>query len=175
MSHPVKRTSDSALRLKEAAAAAAAWEVVPRPTSGFSFMDRVRAARRKLLELERELARHPVPEMTGDPAQTGYRAALLELGASHRLLRSALGAVADRPRAIARLPRVVLAPRQEEPRAATVAAAYLGAVDGVFYGPSLADFVRAVQEHEPLQRGRAMEPQLVPQICAAWNGCWTNR
>ncbi len=141
---------DRALRLRNAAAAAAAWEVVPRPTSAFSFMDRVRAAQRKLLELEHELARHPVPEMTNDPAQTGYRAALLELGASHRLLRSALGAVADRPRAIARLPRVVVAPRQEEPRAATVASAYLAAVDGVFYGPSLAEFVRAVQEFEPL-------------------------
>ncbi len=141
---------EAGMRLKEAAMAAAAWEVIPRPSMRFSFMARVRAARRSLVELERELARHPVPEVTDDAAQTAYRGALLELGASHRLLRSALGSVADRPRAIACLPRVMVASKQEEPRAATVAGTYLAAVEGVFSGPAFSGFVRAIQEHEPL-------------------------
>lgn len=141
---------DEAQRLNKAAAAAATWEVVPRPTTSFGFMARVRAAQRRLVEIEGHLARHAVPEVTNDPAQTAYRSALLELGASHRLLRSALNSVADRPRALAKLPRVVLANNEHEPRAATVAGTYLAAVGGVFSGPAFSQFVRTVQEHEPL-------------------------
>ena len=47
--------------------------------------------------------------------------ALLELRANARLLRAAVRAVSDRPRVIARLPRVVFRHEKDEPRAAAIA------------------------------------------------------
>lgn len=138
--------------LKTAAAAAGRWEVIPRPSGRFHFLARLRAARQRLLQVESELARHPVPEVTDDPEQTAYRTALLELGASRRLLRSALGAVADRARDIAMLPRVA-EDNQDEPRAAKVASAYLSAAKGSFSGTDFSAFVREVQRYEPLTIG----------------------
>jgi cyclic beta-1,2-glucan synthetase len=142
---------DLSPRLRNAADAVTSLGVVPRPTGVFAFTSRMRAARRALAQLESELAGHPVPEMTDDPAQTAYRSALLELGASHRLLRSALSSVADRPRVLARLPRVVIPAKPEEPRIAAVSRAYLDAVGDIFSGPSLTEFVGYVQQHEPLK------------------------
>ncbi len=149
--------NDAPARLQRAAEAAGGWEVVPRPAAGinrFAFLGRVRAARRKLGRLEAALARHPVPEVTADPDEIAYRSAMLELGASHRLLRNAMAAVADRPGPLARIPRVVTlgrAPgRQEEPRAAAIASAYLNATDCAFDGPAFGGFVQNLQQHEPL-------------------------
>jgi cyclic beta-1,2-glucan synthetase len=141
---------DLDLRVQKAAAATAEWDVVPRPATASAFPARIRAAHRQLLALETKLARHPLPEMSDDPQQTAYRSALLELGASHRLLRSALGAVSDRQRDIARLPRVLHAGKPEEPRVAALAQAYLSAMEGAFSGPLFSSFIGAAQAHEPL-------------------------
>src|SRR3569833_2457090 len=94
------------MRVESAAAAVAQWDVVHHPANMGEFSAQVSSARRGLLQLEVELARHPVPPMTEDPAEIAYRAGLLELGASHRLLRSAKNGVSDRPKQIAELPRV---------------------------------------------------------------------
>ena len=141
---------DATLRLRKAAAEVASWEVVLRPRTPSVFPERLRAAQRSLAKLESEMVRQPLPEMSSDPQQVAFRAALLELGASHRLLRSALSAVSGRPREIARLPRVLARGKQEEPRAAALAAAYLVALEGCFTGPSFTAFIRDVQKHDAL-------------------------
>ena len=69
-----------------------------------------------------------------------FTAELLDLRANPRLLRTAVSAVSDRPRLVAGLPRVVSEQKQEEPRVAAIAAAYLRAVDGIFSGPTLSAF-----------------------------------
>jgi cyclic beta-1,2-glucan synthetase len=144
-------------RLQRAAEMAAGWEVVLRPAKGlrgFTFISRIRAARRSLARLEAELARHPVPEPTADPDEIAYRSALLELGASRRLLRNAMAAAADRPARLASLPRVILqgqAPgRAEELRVAAIAGAYLNATDGVFDGAAFGGFVQSLQRRGAL-------------------------
>jgi cyclic beta-1,2-glucan synthetase len=150
-SEPQESTEgQTAARVQNAVAATAKWDVVPRPKTASAFPARVRTAHRELLQLEAKLARHPLPEVSEDPQRTDYRSALLELGASHRLLRSALGAVSDRPREIGALPRVLHAGKPEEPRVAALAQTYLSAMEGKFSGPSFSSFVRIVQEHEPL-------------------------
>src|SRR5579875_3088362 len=144
-------------RLQRAAEMAAGWEVVLRPAKGlrgFTFISRIRAARRSLARLEAELARHPVPEPAADPDEIAYRSALLELGASRRLLRNAMAAAADRPARLASLPRVILqgqAPgRAEELRVAAIAGAYLNAADGVFDGAAFGGFVQSLQRRGAL-------------------------
>jgi cyclic beta-1,2-glucan synthetase len=126
--------------------AADSWEVIQRPASAGTFPARVLAARRALKALERDLARvRTSPGHGGDSS-----AALLELRANSRLLRSAVRAVTDKPKIVARLPRVVLPAQKDEPRAVSVAAIYLRAVAGDFSAASFRDFLRAIQEHEPL-------------------------
>ncbi len=142
--------TEANLRLQKAAADVARWDVVLRPRTPSGLPERVRGAQRALAQLESGLVRQPLPEMSSDPQQVAFRAALLELGASHRLLRSSLGAVSGRPREIARLPRVATPGRQEEPRVSALAAAYLVAMEGGFTGPSFTAFIRAVQQHDPL-------------------------
>ncbi len=137
-------------RLRLAADEAASWEVILRPRAAGSFPRRVRAARATLAELEAILARQSVAEMPRDPDLLARRTALLELGASHRLLRAAITSVSDRPREIALLPRLVNASGQDEPRMAAVARAYFRAVDGTFSALALSAFIRALQQHEPL-------------------------
>ncbi len=137
-------------RLQSAAAAAAKWEVAPRPKTACMFLGRVREVRQALRQLEIDLARQPIAKVPDDPRLIGWRSALLELGANHRLLRVAVNSADARPRRIAQLPRVVRSGRREEPRAAAVAAAYFRAVDGVFSASTLTAFLRALQEHEPL-------------------------
>lgn len=141
---------EPSLRMQDAAVATARWDVVTRPKTASAFPARVRAAHRELLDLEAKLARQSLPEMSDDPQRTAYRSVLLELRASHRLLRSALGAVSDRPREIARLPRVLHAGKPEEPRVAALAQAYLSAMEGAFSGPLFSSFISAAQVHEPL-------------------------
>jgi cyclic beta-1,2-glucan synthetase len=144
--------TDPSQRLRKAADAITALVIVPRPRPAvaFAFMARARAAQRALEQLEAELGRRPVPEMTADPEQMARRSALLELGASHRLLRSALNSIVDRPRVLSRLPRVLIPAKPEEPRIAAVSRAYLNSVDGIFSGPLLTAFIGYVQQHEPL-------------------------
>jgi hypothetical protein len=126
--------------------AAASWDVVHRPTSTGSFPARVLTARVTLKQLEQDLSL--LPSAPASPA--GNSSALLELRANVRLMRSAAKAVSDRPRVIARLPRVVLPAQRDEPRAAAVAALYLRAVRGDFSAPGFRTFMDAMQAHEPL-------------------------
>jgi hypothetical protein len=126
--------------------AAASWNVVHRPTTPSTFPGRVLAARRILKALERDLALLPVA-----PAQPGdANSALLELRANARLMRAAVRAVFDRPRLLARLPRVILPAQNDEPRAAAVATIYLRAVDGNFSAFTFREFISALQAHDPL-------------------------
>jgi cyclic beta-1,2-glucan synthetase len=137
-------------RLRRAADAAAAWEVIPRPPATSHFPKRVRAAREALAHLEAGLARQSLAVVPNDPQLVARRSVLLELGASHRTFRAAITAVSDKPRRVAQLPRLVPGPRQDEPRIAAVARAYLRAVDGAFSAPTFRGFIQLVQAHEPL-------------------------
>ncbi len=137
-------------RLRRAADAAAAWAVIPRPPATSYFQKRVRAASGALEQLEMSLAQQSLAHVPGDPLLVARRSALLELGASHRMLRAAITAVSDKPRQIARLPRIVLGTRQDEPRIAGVARAYLRAADGNFSASTFRVFIQKLQAHEPL-------------------------
>jgi hypothetical protein len=133
-------------RVYSAADAAKSWDVVLRPESASTFPKRISAARHALKNFEEDLARLPdAPGAVGD-----HKVALLELRANQRLLRSAIGAVSDRPEVVAKIPRVVLPEHQDEPRVATAAAVYLRTIDGNFSAPTFCRFVEALQAHEPL-------------------------
>ncbi len=147
---PDAQDNETMQRLRMAADAAASWEVIHRPRAAGHFPKRVEAARTALERLERILARQSVADVPSDPDLVSRRSALLELGASYRLLRTAITAVSDRPREIARLPRLVLASRQDEPRVAAIARAYFSAVNGKFSAPTFKAFIHALQAHEPL-------------------------
>ena len=126
--------------------AAASWDVIQRPKAAGTFPARVLAVRRALKLLERDLALvRTVPGQAADSS-----AALLELRANARLLRSAVRVVADRARIVAQLPRVVLPAQKDEPRAASVAASYLRAVGGEFSAKNFRAFAHAFQQREPL-------------------------
>ncbi|MGH9598266.1 MAG: hypothetical protein ACRD27_00265, partial [Terracidiphilus sp.] len=137
-------------RLRAAAAAAASWDVTPRPRTSCAFLKRVRAARGRLKLLEKFLADQPMPRRENDPGTTAFRSVLFDLSANLRLLRSAVSAVSGRRRQITRLPRIVLTGRKDEPRVAAVANAYLRAVDGDFSVPAFHAFMHALQAREPL-------------------------
>ena len=149
---PGSVTVDAAMteRLRQAADATAAWDVIPRPASRSNFGRRVDAARKALRHLELSLARQPLPASSSDPEITARRSAMLELGASYRLFRTAIAAVSDDPRTIAQLPRLQHSEREDEPRIAAVARAYMQAVDGIYSALTFSAFVRLVQSIEPL-------------------------
>jgi cyclic beta-1,2-glucan synthetase len=126
--------------------AASSWDVIQRPNTAGTFPARVLAARRALKMLERDLALvRTAPGQVSDSS-----AALLELRANARMLRSAVRVLADRSRIVAQLPRVVLPAQKDEPRAASVAADYLRAVGGDFSAKNFRAFVHAYQQHDPL-------------------------
>jgi len=137
-------------RLRRAAEAATALEVIPRPPARSSFPKRVRATGESLERMEIRLARQSVGEVPSDPALLARRSALLELGASHRMLRAAVTAVADKPKQVSQLPRLIAGLGQDEPRIASVARVYFRAVDGAFSAATFRGFIQAVQTHEPL-------------------------
>jgi cyclic beta-1,2-glucan synthetase len=131
--------------IKSAAHAAASWDVSLRPTAPGKFQQRVIAARYAVERLEKELMRLPEDASSGKPIS-----GLLELRSTPRLLRSAVAAVIPQPRDRDDLPRVILTGNREEPRVATLGAAYLDAVKGEVSAASLALFVKELQVHEPL-------------------------
>jgi cyclic beta-1,2-glucan synthetase len=147
---PESMDDETRERLRRAADAAAAWEVIPRPPVAGHFPRRVRAARQALADLETNLAQQSVSQVPRDPQLLARRSALLELGASHRMFRAAISAVSDKPRQIAQLPRLVPGPREDEPRVAAVARAYLRATEGTFSATTFRTFIQLLQAHEPL-------------------------
>jgi hypothetical protein len=142
--------SGTIARLRNAADQAVAWEVIPRPREDGSLQKRVQAARQTLAQLETKLARQSLAQVPIDPQLAARRSALLELAAGHRMFRSAISDVSDKREKLARLPRLILGPRQDELRVATVARLYLDTVDGTFSAPTFHEFMQAVQAHEPL-------------------------
>ncbi len=142
--------SGTIARLRSAADQAAAWEVIPRPRADGSLQRRVQAARQTLTQLETRLARQSLAEVPIDPQLAARRSALLELAAGHRMFRSAISDVSDKREKLGRLPRIILGPKQDEPRVATVARLYLDTVDGTFSAFTFHEFMQTVQAHEPL-------------------------
>ncbi len=136
--------------LRSAANAAASWAVAPRPSGRFGFFRRVQMARRNLALLEEFLTRPPAAYTRDTPRMAACRAAMRELVANFRLLRSAVASMYERQNPIARLPRVIVAGRQDEPRNAAMAWAYLRAVDGEFSAATFQSFVKALQSEDPL-------------------------
>jgi hypothetical protein len=134
-------------RLRKGAQNVASWDVVHRPGAVSTFPARVATARAALKRLQAELARLPAAP-TGGGAST---AALLELRANSRLLRSAITGVSGRGREMARLPRIISSAQKEEPRVAAIAAAYFRIVNGEFKVPTFETFVRELQTREPLE------------------------
>ena len=132
--------------LSASARHAASWEVAYRPVAARTFQERVRARRRELLKLEVELASLPAASPEGNAKMM----ALGDMRANPRLLRSAITATTIKPRDLEKLPRVVLANSEDEPRIATVAALYLRTVKGDYSQPTLTAFIRALQANEPL-------------------------
>ena len=149
---PVEEPIDSETleRLRRAVEVAAKWRVIPRPTAAGYFPKRVRAARSALAQLEFRLSRQRVDHVPGDAQLAARRSVLLELAASYRTLRAAITAVSDRPGQIAILPRIGTGPRQDEPRIAAIARAYLRATGGTFSAPTFHAFIHAFQAYEPL-------------------------
>ena len=137
-------------RLRNAAETAASWPIIPRSRTAGTFPERVRAARSGLRWLEKHLVRRSAARAERDPHLAPYHAAMQDLRANFRLLRSAIAAAAAQPRHIAALPRIVQARRSGEPRMAAVAEAYLRAVDGDFSAPTFYTFVHALQAREQL-------------------------
>ncbi len=137
-------------RLRDAARSSARWDVVLRPRTRSTFPARVAAARRRLRQLEYDLraraAKSPKDVAPAAPAD----AALQQIRENPRPLRSAVAAVSESLRLVARLPRVVDARRGEEPRVATIGRMYFDVLDEPFSVGTFTAFVRAVQEHEPL-------------------------
>ena len=141
---------DEIERLQSAANAASSWSVVPRPKTSGTFPGRVHDAKGRLRLLEKFLTESPSLYRGKDPRLAACRSAMHELRANFRLLRSAIAAVTARPRHVARLPRVVLAGSQDEPRVASAASVYIRAVDGAFSAPTFQKFIHALQAHDPL-------------------------
>ena len=135
--------------VRSAAREAETWDVLYHPENNRSFAARVEARRNALKQLEAQLAL--LPASSSDQArEIPFYAELVDLRANPRSLRTAVTAVSDRPRLVARLPRVVTAQETEEPRVAAIAETYLRAVDSAFSGPSLSAFVQTLQAREPL-------------------------
>jgi len=142
---PVDNTPEG---VRIAAREAEAWEIVHRPAGKGTFPARVEARRNALKQLEADLSQLPISPSEASP-KIPFHSELLDLRANPRMLRTAVSAVSDRPSLVARLPRVIIA-HKEEPRVAAVAEAYLRAVDGVFSGSTLSAFIQKVQVREPL-------------------------
>jgi hypothetical protein len=133
-------------RLMKAAAAAAKWDIALRPIKPGTFQRRVAAARGTIHRLEARLAELPDSAADADRRIIG----LLDLRANPRTLRSAVTGVEPKPRERDALPRVILNNKQDEPRVATLCAAYLIAVQGRAEASSFTVYLRAVQQHDPL-------------------------
>ncbi len=153
-SAPMPITQQQLDHLREAAREATSWDVVHRPSTASSFPARVSAALHALKLLERDLASLPMADAPAEENHPSARdAALLELQKNFRLVRSAIADVTDSPRIAAKLPRVAIHARGDEPRAAACAEVYLNAVDGDFSVPTFRTFVCELQTHEPLLVG----------------------
>ena len=136
----------SQIDANDVARATASWEVIHRPVSKGTFPQRVLDTKARLKLLDQDLKLIP----PGPPEPDTNNAALLEMRANMRLLRSAVNGISDQLREIERLPRVVLPAQRDEPRAVSVAALYLRSARGEFSSAAFSDFLWSVQAHDPL-------------------------
>ncbi len=127
---------------------ARAWNVILRPAGPGVFSRRIDAARIALRRFEREIASLGKEPAVNDAQAHPLWQALREIRSNPRLLRSAVSSMSVRMRDIARLPRVAVTGKPEEPRACAMAAAYLSAADGCFAEATFSGFVQKYQEHE---------------------------
>ncbi len=135
--------------LRDAARAAASWNIVHRPSTAGTFPARVRAARSALKRLETNLAALPIPDAAAvDTHPASQSSALIEIRENLRLLRSAMNGLSDSSRVVAQLPRIVLDAKQDEPRAYAAAQIYLRAVEGDFAASTFCTFIDALQADE---------------------------
>src|SRR5580658_1219311 len=112
-------------RLRSAADAVAAWEVVSKPSARSEFPRRMRAAQEELKQVEMNLNWNSRSEIPSDPVHIARRSAMLELAANRRMFRAAITAASDKPKQIAQLPRLLHGSHQDEPRVAGAARVYL--------------------------------------------------
>ena len=146
--------SEELEHLRQAARAAASWKILHRPTSASTFPARLRAARDALKQMEKQLASQRIANTaTGETQPASGSSVLRELRENYRLLRSAIHDVANSPRVVARLPRILFHENQGEPRAAVSAGIYLRAVNGDFSAPTFSAFIEELQVHESLLVG----------------------
>ena len=140
--------------LRDAARAAASWDVEHRPNTTCTFTARVRAAQKALRLLETDLASAPIADTAaGGTYSTSQSYALLELREYFRVLRSAISGVSDSPRVVAKLPRIIRDAQQDEPRVAASAEIYLRAVDGDFSASTFRTFINELQTYDALVVG----------------------
>ncbi len=132
--------------LLAAARAAVRWEVNLRPANAGQFPHRIASVRAAILRLERQLAELPSSASESPRRIIG----LLDLRANPRILRSAVTGVEPKPRDHEILPRVITAPRHEEPRVSALCASYLRAVKGNAEADSFRIYLEALQAHDPL-------------------------
>src|SRR5947209_8739363 len=125
--------------IRSAASASTSWDVSLRPDTPTKFQQRVVGARYAVERLEHELGRFPEKPSTTQPIS-----GLLEFRSNPKVLRSAVAAVIPQPRDRDTLPRVLLGGHREEPRVATIAAAYLDAVKDDISAASLSLFVQEI-------------------------------
>ncbi len=129
--------------LREAAhRAAQSWHVTHRPQGKGGFTLRMEAARDSLEQLFTDLD-------TYDPGPNPGPEPLLEIRENPRLFRSVVIEAFSIRRKIERLPRVVTK-EGEEPRVATLAAAYLDAAHSSWADEALLAFLDEVQKVDPL-------------------------
>lgn len=131
-------------RLLRAARETASLELVPRPTSSNTFFLRIHTAQGALRRLEKEIERTRVSSLQEGPRQ----AAIAELRANHRHLRSTIVAMQAIRHKATLFPRLRLNAHAEVPRIAVVAERYLGVVGSAFSAPSFCSFVGALQSYE---------------------------
>jgi len=138
--------------LYDAAKVAASWTVVPRPKTKSSFLLGAPEIRERLQQLDEFLGVTPrlYAADSDEERMKGFHVAVQELRTNFRLFPPAAAAVLDRPDEVDRLPRVVLANSQDQPRIAAAASRYLRAVDGDFSEATFRVFIHALQTYDPL-------------------------
>ena len=124
--------------------AVSGWHITYQPQGKGGFARRVQAARDALDILYTELEDLPVNPAAGpDP--------LLEMRENPRLLRGVVLEASSIRRKVQRLPRIVLANGEEEPRASALASAYLDAANSIWSIDAFRTFLDEAQKSDPLE------------------------
>ena len=134
-------------RLSAAAHEITLLDVALRPTTRCDFTARVTKARDSLRQLEKSLVE---AQRQNSPVPSPSQAALMELAANYRHLRSACAGMLGNRKQLDHLPRIVQGAENGLPRIAALAGRYLRAIDYVFSAQGFCQFVETVQAFEAL-------------------------